>query len=314
MAEVAVVGSCNLDLVLPVRLLPRPGETVEAVGASEGGGGKGANQAVALARLGRHVAMVGTVGDGPDGDRLRALLDGEGIDIAGIATVPGPSGRAIVLVEPDGESTIVVAPGANAAMTADRVDAAAETVAAARAVMLQHEVPVEALRRATELASGLVVLNPAPARPVPPEVLARVDLLVPNRHELCELAGRSSVRDLGHLAALAAEVAPGRDVVVTLGADGALTLPVDGEATHVRAREVVARDATAAGDSFCAALVDARLDGATLTEATDWACRVAAETVTRPGAMASLPSRAAIGARGHASAGADVVTGGAGRG
>lgn len=289
--SVAVVGSINADVTVAVPRSPEGGQTLLGGDARRFGGGKGANQAVALARLGRPVHMVGAVGEDGEGDWLLARLASEGVDIGEVRRVDRASGQAFVFITPDGDSTIVVAPGANAAVSAEQ--AASGIVAQADAVLIQQEIPVEAVAGAVAAAQGLVMLNPAPARPVAAEVLARVDLLVPNRGELATLVGASSLADQEQVVAAARSLGVRGDVVVTLGADGALV--VTGQtAVHVPALTVDVVDATAAGDSFCAGLVDAMLSGADVVEATRFATRVASVTVTRPGAMDSLPYRSQV--------------------
>jgi ribokinase len=254
---VAVVGSLNLDLVVRVARLPGPGETVTGDDLFRNPGGKGANQAVAAARLGRSVAMVGCVGDDAAGRELLASLAGAEVDTGRARVVDGvPSGTAFITVGDDGENQIVISPGANAHLT----------------------------------AGGRVVLNPAPVRDLPDDLLAAVDVLVPNRVELAQLAGAQPPSSVEEAAELAGRL-PARAVVVTLGADGALVVE-DGRVSHVPAVPVRPVDTTAAGDAFCGGLADALAGGASLQEAARWAVRVAAAACLRPGAQASLPTPA----------------------
>jgi ribokinase len=290
---VIVVGSLNADLTVPVAGLPPAGQTVAATGeVLRGPGGKGANQAVGLARLGRDTAMVGAVGDDAEGGMLRAVLAAEGVDDRYVATVDVPTGLAVVLVH-GGESTIVVAAGANGTVDADRVRAAQEALQGAAAVVTQCEVPDAAIAAAAELAGGLFVVNPAPARPLPQAVLDRADLLVPNRGELATLAGAEEPRDTDAVVDLARALRPSATTVVTCGADGAVVVAPD-RVVVVPAAPADLVDATAAGDSFVAALVDAVVGGADVVEAARWAARAAALTVGRPGAIAALPRRAEL--------------------
>ncbi|MFI7025610.1 ribokinase [Micromonospora sp. NPDC049900] len=298
-AEIVVVGSLNLDVVVPVRHLPAHGQTVTGGESTRGCGGKGGNQAVAASRLGRSVAMVAAVGEDPDGDWLRTVLDREGVDISAVhRTAERRTGQAVVLVTADGDSTIVVSPGANGWLSPGHVAAASRLFVGARCLLLQHEVSTEVVAAAVGLAEGLVLLNPAPARPVDAAILRRVDLLVPNRGELVQLVGAGRPDGAGWegapgfdaLAAMARSLGVRGQVVVTLGADGALVVN-DYRYELVPAEPVEAADTTAAGDAFCAALADAVLDGASVVEAARFANRVAALTVTRPGAMDSLPHR-----------------------
>jgi ribokinase len=285
---IVVVGSINLDLVVAVEHHPMPGETVLGGDRRELPGGKGANQAVAAARLGADVSMVGRVGGDAQGARLREGLSDEGVDVEHvIVDEHAPSGMALIAVDGAGENTIVVSSGANARVGASDVAAAGDILAAASVTLLQHEVPVsavEAATAATAAAGGTVVLNPAPARP-----LGRpVDVLVPNRGELEALAGRT-----GDPATLARGLGRAGAVVVTLGKDGVLV--VEGErAEPIEAPRVNAVDATGAGDAFCGALAQAMAEGAELVEAARWAVRVAAVSVTRVGAQSGLPRRADV--------------------
>jgi ribokinase len=288
---VAVVGSLNLDLVVRAARLPGPGETVSGDDVFRNPGGKGANQAVAAARLGRRVAMVGCVGDDAAGRELLESLAGAEVDTERVRVVDGvPSGTAFITVGDDGENQIVVSPGANARLTAADVDDARPALEAAAVTLLQLEVPLEVVAAAAATAGGRVVLNPAPVRDLPGGLLAGVDVLVPNRVELAQLAGARPPSSVEEAAELAGRL-PTRAVVVTLGADGALVVE-DGRVTHVPAVPVRPVDTTAAGDAFCGGLADALAGGASLQEAARRAVRVAAAACLRPGAQASLPTPA----------------------
>jgi ribokinase len=289
--EVAVVGSLNLDLVVRVARLPGPGETVSGDDVFRNPGGKGANQAVAAARLGRRVAMVGRVGDDAAGRELLGSLEADAVDTSRVRVVAGvPSGIALITVSEDGENQIVVSPGANASLTPDDVGQAGAALAAATVTLLQLEVPLEAVAAAARAAGGTVVLNPAPVRDLPEELVADVDVLVPNRVELAQLAGGAEPGTVAEATRLAGRL-PARAVVVTLGADGCLVI-VGGDTVHVPAVPVRAVDTTAAGDAFCGGLADALAGGASLQEAARRAVRVAAAACLRPGAQASLPTPA----------------------
>jgi ribokinase len=287
---VVVVGSLNLDLVVRVDRLPGPGETVSGTDVFRNPGGKGANQAVAAARLGRGVAMVGCVGDDAAGRELLASLEADTVDTSHVRVVGGvPSGAAFITVREDGENHIVLSPGANARLSPEDVAAAGAVLRAAPVTLLQLEVPPGAVAAAVAAAGGTVVLNPAPVRALPDELLGEVDVLVPNRVELAQLAGAPVPAAVEEAAGLAGRL-PARAVVVTLGADGALVVERGG-ASHVPAVPVRAVDTTAAGDAFCGGLADALAGGAGLQDATRWAVRVAAAACTREGAQASLPTR-----------------------
>ena len=288
--EIAVVGSCNLDLVVGVDRVPLVGETVLGGDLDRIPGGKGANQAVAAARLGRAVAMVGRLGDDDAGAMLRQALDADGVDTSALLATTGvPSGVALIAVQADGDNAIVVSPGANGRVTAADV-AAASAVADAAVVLVQAEIPLEAVLEAARIASGLLVWNPAPApgEGVPLELMESVDVLVPNQTELALLAGHDGPVDAEVAARLAAAL-PAASVVVTLGADGALVV-AGGDVVHVPAPLVRPVDTTAAGDAFCGALADRLVAGDDLVAATKWATRVGAATTLVAGAQPSLPT------------------------
>lgn len=290
-----MVGSANLDLAVAVARTPHPGETVGATALREGPGGKGLNQAVASARLGRSTAFVGAIGRDSAGQLLADAIARAGIQEALIRT-DAPTGRAVVITDAAGESTIVVHPGANAELGPRAVASSGQLVRAARAVLVQLEIPDSAVESAAGLCSGLFVVNPAPARRLPPAAAARVDVLIPNRHELGTLAGGPAPTGSAEVSAAVARLGLRADVtvVVTLGDAGSLVVRKD-RSEPVPAWPVAsAVDATAAGDAFCAAYVDAALDGADEVEAATWASRVAAMTVSRAGAVDALPRRAEV--------------------
>ncbi|MGF1664318.1 MAG: PfkB family carbohydrate kinase, partial [Kineosporiaceae bacterium] len=188
--DVAVVGSLNLDVTVPVGSLPRPGETVLGGDRSDSPGGKGANQAVAAARQGAATVMVGAVGADPAGDALLAALAGDGVDVAAVRRVPGvATGTALIAVAPDGENQIVLGPGANRVLSGDDVRGAGPVLTAASVVCLQLEIGDDAVAAAARLAGGRLVLTPAPWRPLPGEVLAAARVLVANRGEVGQLLG-----------------------------------------------------------------------------------------------------------------------------
>ncbi len=300
MYEVVVVGSANLDLVVEVESIPVSGETVLGGDLRRIPGGKGANQAVAAARLGRRVAMIGRVGDDDAGTMLRAGLDAAGVDTAGLLTTEGvPSGTALIAVGADGDNSIVVSPGANGRLSAADVDISAEALESAAVVLLQLEVPMEAVTAAARRARGTAVLNPAPApsAPLPVELLDAVDVVVPNQTELATLASQAGLSAIGDMDADAAvslaRGLPVAAVAVTLGAAGAMVVTPAGT-THVPAPMVAPVDTTAAGDAFCGALADALAGGADLVGAAEWAVRVGAAATLRRGAQPSLPTTAEV--------------------
>jgi len=296
MTEIAVVGSANLDLVVEVDTIPLVGETVLGGDLRRIPGGKGANQAVAAARLGRDVAMIGRLGDDEGGAMLRSALEGDGVDTRHLLTTADvPNGVALISVGADGDNAIVVSPGANGRVALADIEAASAILDTAAVTLLQLEVPLDAVAAAAARAGGTVILNPAPAppEPLPMSLLADVDVLVPNQTELATIAGRDGPVDRATAAELATRL-PSSSVIVTLGAEGALVV-LDGEATHVPAPVVRPVDTTAAGDSFCGALADGLVRGLDLVEATRWAVRVGAATTQRPGAQPSLPTPDEVG-------------------
>lgn len=290
--DVVVVGSVHQDLIVRVPSLPRPGETVLGRGHVRSPGGKGANQAVAARRLGARVALVGQVGDDPDGADLRRGFEAEGIDASGVGVHPTETtGLAVVAVDDRGENAIVVSPGASGALDVAAVRHAAPLLARAAVTLLQLEVPLEVVELAASLAGGTVVLNPAPARNLPRALLDHLDVLVPNRVELGHLAGASAPPgDLAEVERAAAALADHCAVVVTLGADGALVV-AGREVEHVPPPAVDAVDTTGAGDALCGALAVGLAGGDKLLDAVRRAVRAAALSTTRPGAQPSLPTR-----------------------
>ena len=292
--SVTVVGSLNEDVLVTVDRLPGRGETVIGTSVRIAPGGKGANQAAAAGRLHRGVVLVGRVGDDPAGDRQRAALAALGVDVRLVHTTPGePTGSATIPVEADGgENLIVVVPGANAALSPADVDVA--EVRDAAVLLLQLENPLDTVRAAAAAAGGTVVLNPAPAQPLPAELVRLVDVLVPNEHELLRLAGADhGERDPAELVELARGLGAG-SVVVTLGARGALVVPVGGDAVLQAPPSVQAVDTTGAGDCFCGALAQSLARGELLAGAVRYAVAAAAASTTGVGARGALPDHAAV--------------------
>ena len=288
---IAVVGSCNVDFVIPVAALPAAGETVLGGDHLRSPGGKGANQAVAAARLGSAVAFVGRVGDDELAPTITRALTEAGVDLTWLGCVPDtPSGIALITVAEGGENTIAVSPGANARLGVDDVAEAAGLLAEAEVTLVQLEIAPEVVAATVAAAGGRVVLNPAPARSLSPALLSEVDVLVPNRSELGFLAGAPEPSTVDDAVRLARSLEGPGAVVVTLGADGAVVVR-GSAATHVPAIPVESVDATGAGDAFCGALADALSRGESLEDATAWAVRVAALSTTRWGAQAGMPTR-----------------------
>ncbi len=292
---VTVVGSLNRDIVIRTTRLPSRGETLLAISHMENLGGKGANQAVAAARLGRQVAIVGCVGADDTGQRFVELFARENVDTGHLRVdAHHPTGLALIAVEPSGENRIMVSPGANWRMTPADVSRAADALGAAAVTLLQLEVPLDTVTAAASGASGIVVLNPAPARDLPDELLANVGVLVPNLGELAALAGSEPSDDLDDVRRQADRFPAQEAIVVTLGAQGALLLEKGRPPRHYPAPGVAVVDTTAAGDGFCGALADALARNQSLGAAVEWAVRVAALVVTKPGAIAALPTAAEL--------------------
>ncbi len=287
--DVVVVGSLNQDLVARVPRIPAPGETVLASSHSAFAGGKGANQVTAAARLGATAAMVGRVGSDDFGSRLVSGLNADGIDTTSVQIDDtAGTGLALINVDDSGENAISVSPGANGRMTVADIEAATELISRAAVVLMQLEVPLDAVEAAANIARGTVILNPAPAAVLPAMLLEQVDILIPNESELALLASLP-VESAGEAETAAAALAV-KDVVITMGSQGALIVGRSG-ATHVAAMPVAAVDTTGAGDAFCGALAAELARGAYLEAAVRFAVRVAAVSVTRHGAQASMPTR-----------------------
>ncbi len=295
---IVVVGSINLDLVVRCAALPRPGQTVTGDDLQEHGGGKGANQAVAAARLGAHTTLIGRVGDDGAGQRLRAGLATEGVMVPrDLVSAAVPSGTAIIAVERGGENHILLVPGANALLTPADVERHAEHIRAAQVLLLQLEIPTPTVIVAARIARAAgvrVLLDPAPAPTLLDPALFTVALLSPNRSEVEALVGRPLPTIAAVSDAARELIARGADaVVITLGADGAV-LCADGATRHLPTFPVDAVDATAAGDAFKAALAVRWAEGTSLDDAVRFALAAGALAASRPGAQPSLPRRAEV--------------------
>ncbi|MEU6478890.1 ribokinase [Streptomyces sp. NPDC047017] len=293
--DLLVVGSANADLVIGVERRPAAGETVLGSDLATHPGGKGANQAVAAARLGARTALLARVGDDAHG---RLLLDAQraaGVDPAGVLVGGAPTGVALITVDPTGDNSIVVSPGANGRLTPDDVRAAAELIGSARVVSAQLEIPLETVVEAVrQLApGGRFVLNPSPPRPLPRELLDACDPLIVNEHEAKVILGGDGAGDDPEDWARALLARGPRSVVVTLGGEGALVASADGVA-RVASVKVAAVDTTGAGDAFTAALAWRLGAGESLKDAAAYAARVGAAAVTRRGAQESYPTAAEV--------------------
>ncbi|MGW0700570.1 ribokinase [Streptomyces sp. NPDC002867] len=291
MTGIVVLGSTNMDLVAYVAQAPKRGETFTGREFRTIPGGKGANQAVAAARAGGDVTMIGAVGSDEFGDVLRHTLDASGVDIDLLRTAEGPSGTAHIVVDDDGGNSIVVIPGANGTVTGLTPGDEA-LIATAGILLLQLELPLSAVLDGAEAAhrhAVRTVLTPSPVQPLPPELLAVTDLLVPNEHEAAALTGVADPH--GAADALLRQVP---EVVITLGSAGCLYAARDAEPVTVPAPQVTAVDTTAAGDTFVGALAVALGEGKPVPEALAWASTAAALSVQRPGASTSMPYRPEI--------------------
>ena len=297
--NVAVVGSLNMDLVVRVPRLPVAGETLAGRTFAQVPGGKGGNQAVAAARLGAHVAMIGRVGADGNGATLRAGLEAEGIDCGALATSEAaPTGVALISVDEAGRNCIVIVAGSNGELTEGDIARHEPVLAAASVVVCQLETPPQTVHAA--LAAGrrlgkTVILNPAPAvGPLPDAWLALVDYLIPNEIEAAALTGLPiGSPEQAAEAAQALRRQGARNVLVTLGAAGVLAA-LDSGTTHFEAPRVSAIDTTAAGDTFIGAFAAQLARGAEVDSAIRFAQRAAALSVTRAGAQPSIPTLAEL--------------------
>jgi ribokinase len=290
---IVVVGSSNMDLVIKTVRIPRPGETILGGEFVMVAGGKGANQAVAAARLGAEVYFVARVGCDPFGEKMLENFQRDKIKTDYIVQDERhASGVATIVVDQAGENSIVVAPGANSALSPEDVEAAEEAIAAADSVLLQLEIPLETVTCAARLAARhgtRVILDPAPAQPLPDELLATVSLITPNETEaeiLTRIAGEDE--DSAHAQAASIITKGVGAVLVTRGANGSL-LDDGGEVRVFRTPKVNSADSTAAGDCFNGALAASLAEGASLPQAIEFASRAAAFSTTRLGAQDSLP-------------------------
>lgn len=297
-ARIIVVGSINMDLVFRTHQLPRPGETRTGDSFQQVPGGKGANQAVAAARLGAQVSMVGRVGDDGFGQKLIAGLVREGIDTRFVTvTTNSSSGLAVIGVEDSGQNSITVIPGANGFVTPDDVIAAEELFPSADVLLLQFEIPLPAIQKAIELAHRhrvKIILDPAPSLSVVPADLLQVDVICPNETEAESLSGlvvdsiesvKTAVQRIGHRGPQIS--------LITLGSQGAVMF--DGTTVeHVPPFDVKAVDTTAAGDAFAAGFGIALAEQMSVADATRFAAAAGALATTQHGAQPAMPTRDAV--------------------
>ena len=295
---VVVVGSLNMDLVMRTPRVPVGGETLHGHEFSTLPGGKGANQAVACARLGAKVSMIGQVGNDGFGTTLRDGLAADGIDVSGVLqTTAVGTGVAMILVEDIGQNRIVLAAGANGALTPDDIEAQAALIGGSAMLVLQLEVPMPVVERAIAIAHNAgvpVLLNPGPAKPLAEALWSQIDILIPNESE-AELLSGIAVTDAAS-AYTAARVFRQRGVkcvLITLGANGVAVIDDAGE-RHLPAHVVKAVDTTAAGDTFIGGLTAGLVEGMAMDEAVALGQRASALCVTRHGAQPSIPYRREI--------------------
>ncbi|MET0777884.1 MAG: ribokinase [Pseudomonas mandelii] len=293
-AKVVVIGSLNMDLVTRAPRLPRGGETLIGQSFATVSGGKGANQAVAAARLGAQVSMVGCVGSDAYGEELRGALMVEQIDCQAVSTVEGSSGVALIVVDDNSQNAIVIVAGANGALTPKVIDRFDAVLQAADVIICQLEVPDatvgHALKRGRELGK-IVILNPAPAsRPLPADWYASIDYLIPNESEASALSGLpvDSLASAETAATRLIALGAGK-VIITLGAQGSMFANGTGF-EHFPAPKVKAVDTTAAGDTFVGGFAAALASGKTEAEAIRFGQVAAALSVTRAGAQPSIPT------------------------
>ncbi|PKP52174.1 MAG: ribokinase [Bacteroidetes bacterium HGW-Bacteroidetes-1] len=296
--KIVVVGSCNTDMVIKADRLPIPGETVLGGTFFMNPGGKGANQAVAAARMGGNVTLISKTGNDVFGKQSMMLYDSENIKTDYIFSDPNnPSGVALITVDSNGENCIVVASGANANLFPADIDKAYAEIENCDLVLMQLEIPIDTVEYVAEIASKKnikVILNPAPARALSDNLLKNLYIIIPNRSE-AEILSGIKVTDL-EKARQAADIISAKGVnivVVTLGSEGALIKEFD-KYHYIEAVKVDAMDTTAAGDVFCGSVCVGLAEGRSIIDSVKMAARAAAITVTRMGAQSSIPYRSEL--------------------
>jgi len=292
---ITVVGSLNMDLVTKTPKVPKIGETIIGTDFRQAAGGKGANQADAIAKLGGKVTMIGRVGDDQFGESLINSLRNDGVEISEVRTTEGIStGIATIIVNGEGDNSIIVVPGANFKLTPQDIDESETIIKKSNMIIAQLEVPIDTIKYAFKKAKeyGIyTILNPAPARKLDEELLRMTDLLVPNETELEILSARTLKTEEDMLNAAKELMQKGvKEMIVTLGSNGCLHIDKTGS-KHYSAERVEAIDTTAAGDSFIGAIATAFSEDKSFEQAIEFASKVSALTVTRQGAQDSLPTR-----------------------
>jgi ribokinase len=293
---ITIVGSFNMDLVIEAPRFPAPGEAILGKNFRRACGGKGANQALAVSRMGMHAVMIGAVGQDAFGDEMLANLQDASVDVSAVVRrADVPSGTAMIVLDAAGQNQIVVANGANDTLTAADVERATPKIAASKALVVQLETPLDSIRAAIEIAqdSGMpTIFNPAPFAPVPDDLLRRCDFIIPNENEASKLTGVEirSVTDAAAAARQLRERAANVNILITLGANG-VWLDTESFVGHVSGFEVEALDTVGAGDTFIGALAVRVVEGAEAREAARFGCAAAAIAVMRRGAQTSIPTR-----------------------
>ncbi len=300
MKRLLVVGSINLDLVAVAPKIPLAGETISGTSFNTFPGGKGANQACAAARLGTPVSMIGKLGNDAFGTELRTNLQSVGVDTSAVDVVPTSSGIAQITTAANGENVIVVVPGANGHVVSADLERYLDLIRSSSIILTQLEIPLETVVALAALAKreGIpLVLDPAPAQPLPPSLLSSVEWLTPNESETCALLGLPAKElPLNKLEETAGMLVRRgcRNVILKLGHRGCYLALADGTRALVPAYKVNAIDTTAAGDAFNGAFASSLLQGHNPVDSARWACAVAAISATRHGAQPSMPTRAEV--------------------
>lgn len=298
MNKILVIGSSNMDLVVQVPRCPAAGETLFGSSFTTNYGGKGANQAVAVARIGSGVTFMTKLGNDTFGQQMRQHFSEEGMDLTHILTdAESPTGTALITVEDKGENRIIVIPGANVRLTENDVESLSAEINSCRFVLTQLEIPLPTVLHIAEMTSAAgkqLILNPAPARPLPNSLLQKVFLITPNETEAEILTGiRVSDVESARRAALWFREKGVQQIVITIGSQGAFVFTDDFQGM-VPAYKVKAIDTTAAGDVFNGALTVALSEGKTTADAARFGCAASALAVMRPGAQSSIPTRTEI--------------------
>ena len=293
MKNICVIGSLNMDLVVNVDTMPKPGQTIIGSNFKEVPGGKGANQAVAMARLNGNVSMIGKVGQDGFGQSLINSLKNDKVDTTYIQTAKGATGVALITVDKNAQNSIVVSPGANFEVKEDDIDNNIEAIKNSDIVVLQLETPLNTIKYALNKAKELnkyTILNPAPAVKLDDEIIKNVDLLTPNETELEIISGvsKETEEDIQKAAQIMIEKGV-KELKVTLGSKGSLYINKE-KSMFKKAYKVEAVDTTAAGDSYTGALAVALSNDKTIEEAMDFASKVGALSVLKEGAQSSLPT------------------------